>query len=87
MLRSTTPPVFELRLKTFKTRQRERKRGETEKDGVVKKKKKKFNDNKKKTLSCQKSMSLYFQKGIGNWPGEWGRRGLETRRDRVDGSA
>lgn len=65
-LSSTTPPVFEPRLKTFKNRQREtgkeveREERQTEEG---EKKKKKFNDNKNSQLS--KPSVIVFSKG--NW--------------------
>lgn len=82
MLSSTTAPVFELRLKTFKNRQRERNRGENEKD--------EFggwaggSSMTTKTLGCQNSMSFYFKRESVIGRGSGG-TGLATRRDWVDG--
>lgn len=70
VLGSTTPPVFEPRLKTFKTRQRKEEEG--------------WKRKKKKSLSCQNSMSLYLKRelvighecrGEGDWrhEGTWSR--------------
>lgn len=53
VLSSTTPPVFEPWLKTFKTRQRKKKRGERE--------------GGKKISQLSKLNVIVSQKGIGNW--------------------
>lgn len=63
-LSSTTPPVFEPRLKTFKNRQRETgKEAEREERQTEEGRKKKFNDNKNSQLS--KPSVIVFSKG--NW--------------------